>query len=279
MTAPQNENVRLPGAERLTRAELHVLDLLAQGHTAKSIATTTGQSVGAVNERLREARRKTGVASSRELARRIQAQKNGDEVIGIATQTSRAAPSPSVADHPRAARSFGRKAIIMVTTLGAAAIAAIAFVQSPTKSGGVAPTASTPANTASLTPDVASAVLSTQGPDPRQLYALVRGEARDPTWAPRAEAAIQQRYARIQYVGGPDDPLTVRCASTVCEVAGSIPPGLRGGRLTNTMMALQSHVLEDLRAFGLGGGSTSFTSSKAVPSRMIFVSYWTREGR
>ena len=49
----------------LTPAECEALALLAEGHTAKSIAALTGRSVAAVNERLREARRKTGIGSSR----------------------------------------------------------------------------------------------------------------------------------------------------------------------------------------------------------------------
>ena len=53
---------------RLNEAERRVLGLLAEGHTAKSIANTIGSTPAAVNERLREARRKTGVGSSRELA-------------------------------------------------------------------------------------------------------------------------------------------------------------------------------------------------------------------
>ncbi|MBN8809286.1 MAG: hypothetical protein J0I47_13775 [Sphingomonas sp.] len=53
----------------LNAAEREALALLASGHTAKSIATLTGRTEAAVNERLRDARRKTGVGSSRELAR------------------------------------------------------------------------------------------------------------------------------------------------------------------------------------------------------------------
>lgn len=54
---------------RLTEEERDLLQLLVQGHTAKTIAATRGMSVNAVNERLRSARKKTGAPSSRELAR------------------------------------------------------------------------------------------------------------------------------------------------------------------------------------------------------------------
>ncbi len=55
----------------ITEREEAVLRLLVQGHEAKSIAATLGLSVHAVNERLRDARRKLGASSSREAARRF----------------------------------------------------------------------------------------------------------------------------------------------------------------------------------------------------------------
>lgn len=76
----------MPDLSRLSDAERQALLLLAEGHTAKSAANALGTTEGAVNERLREARRKTGVGSSRELARRV-AQENRDEKIGVAGAT------------------------------------------------------------------------------------------------------------------------------------------------------------------------------------------------
>lgn len=64
--------------------------LLAEGHTAKSAAALLDTSEAAVNERLREARRKTGVGSSRELARLV-AQETRDEKIGVAGRGAHAA--------------------------------------------------------------------------------------------------------------------------------------------------------------------------------------------
>lgn len=55
----------------LTDREKATLRLLLAGHDAKSIARELGLSVHTVNERLREARRKLGAASSREAARRL----------------------------------------------------------------------------------------------------------------------------------------------------------------------------------------------------------------
>jgi len=73
-----------PGAfAALTESELEILRLLAAGHTAKSIAARLGRTETAVNERLRDARRKTGIGSSRELARLLAAQKILDKNIDL----------------------------------------------------------------------------------------------------------------------------------------------------------------------------------------------------
>lgn len=59
------------GLHALTDREKQALRLLLRGHDAKSIARELGLSVHTVNERLRDARRKVGAASSREAARRL----------------------------------------------------------------------------------------------------------------------------------------------------------------------------------------------------------------
>ena len=102
---------------RLNDAERRVLRLLAAGHTAKSIADATGTSVNAVNERLREARRKTGAGSSRELARALaDAQENRDEFPGVAE-----GPDDPPAPPGKPARS--RRGIVLL-----GALAMLAFV-------------------------------------------------------------------------------------------------------------------------------------------------------
>ncbi|GAA4024955.1 hypothetical protein GCM10022280_27290 [Sphingomonas swuensis] len=77
------------GVSSLTDREKAALRLLLAGHDAKSIATYLGLSVHTVNERLRGARRKLGVGSSREAARVLAAAENptGNSVskqIGVA---------------------------------------------------------------------------------------------------------------------------------------------------------------------------------------------------
>jgi len=62
------------GLDTLTDKEKTALRLLLRGHDAKSSARELGLSVHTVNERLRDARRKLGVTSSREAARRLLAE-------------------------------------------------------------------------------------------------------------------------------------------------------------------------------------------------------------
>lgn len=57
------------GFRALTEKEKQTLRLIVRGHDAKSIARSLGLSVHTINERLRDARRKMAVSSSREAAR------------------------------------------------------------------------------------------------------------------------------------------------------------------------------------------------------------------
>lgn len=66
------------GYEALTEREKQTLRLLLTGHDAKSIARTLGLSVHTINERLRDARRKLAVSSSKEAARLVRAREGGD---------------------------------------------------------------------------------------------------------------------------------------------------------------------------------------------------------
>lgn len=72
-----------PAFDTLTDKEKDALRLLLRGHDAKSSAQELGLSVHTVNERLREARRKLGVTSSREAARRLlEADTAGPQMLG-----------------------------------------------------------------------------------------------------------------------------------------------------------------------------------------------------
>jgi DNA-binding CsgD family transcriptional regulator len=77
--------------ESLPEREREVLRFLLRGYDAKSIARALGLSVNVVNERLRDARRRLGVSSSREAARRLAALEGadflGDKEFGLGART------------------------------------------------------------------------------------------------------------------------------------------------------------------------------------------------
>lgn len=107
----------------LSAKELEVLRLLAMGHTGKSIAARLGRSETSINERLRDARRKTGVSSSRELARIVDAQKNWDKNIDLsASRCSTEEPAQPV--HRGRTTSKG---LIMMFLAMAVAASGLAF--------------------------------------------------------------------------------------------------------------------------------------------------------
>lgn len=71
------------GYQALTEKEKETLRLLGTGHDAKSMARHLGLSVHTVNERLRDARRKLAVSSSREAARQLRGVEGGTpELLG-----------------------------------------------------------------------------------------------------------------------------------------------------------------------------------------------------
>jgi DNA-binding CsgD family transcriptional regulator len=91
------------GLQTLTDKERQTLRLILRGHDAKSSARELGLSVHTVNERLRHARRKLGVTSSREAARRLLAEEApsaapaapellGDKALGDASVAPSDAP-------------------------------------------------------------------------------------------------------------------------------------------------------------------------------------------
>ena len=119
----------------LSARELEVLRLLAAGHTIKTIAALIGSTETAINERLRAARRKTGIGSSRELARLLEAQKNWDRKIDLspAGDPTNSAPQPA-----QAGQNWSKGTIIMAVALPVTAIALIMAMAS------AAPQAATP---------------------------------------------------------------------------------------------------------------------------------------
>lgn len=132
----------------LNDKELEVLRLLAAGHTAKSIAASLNRSEASINERLRDARRKTGVGSSRELARLLDAQKIWDKNIDLHQ------PDPStdeVAQPPATGRTWSKGTMIVLAAMSIAA-AGVTLTASDPKSRAKEPVSAlaTPARQAPL---------------------------------------------------------------------------------------------------------------------------------
>ena len=126
------------GYQALTEKEKQTLRLIVRGHDAKSTARHLGLSVHTVNERLRDARRKLEVSSSREAARLVFStegdgpQKLVDKQMGeagaprLVTQSDM--PDPGKASASGAATGIAWRiagVAIMTVILGLLALAAL----------------------------------------------------------------------------------------------------------------------------------------------------------
>ncbi len=145
------------GYQALTAKEKEALRLLLNGHDAKSMARLLGLSVHTVNERLRDARRKLGVTSSREAARLLRDREGtafesppellGDKGFGDAARSGSAQVFHQPARGSGTRRRTGWIVGGIAMTLGLALYALSALsgpgqlpVASPAPSAAVAPT-------------------------------------------------------------------------------------------------------------------------------------------
>jgi hypothetical protein len=103
--------------------------------------------------------------------------------------------------------------------------------------------------------------------EPRALYERLRAEPRDAEWAARSERSIKAAMTPVPYIS--QDDLRVSCASTLCEIRGSMPEGLTNDNANVGMEALQGEKLHNtlvkaglqtaMASFGGGNGAQSFT--------------------
>lgn len=137
------------GLDTLTEREKEALRLLLAGHDAKSIAAHLALSIHTINERLRDARRKLSVSSSREAARLLRRHegadpdKSGDSALGDAPPPARGEPGPTP-DTAAPARGRPHRAIggsIIMLALALAATLAILAPDRPLPAGQQAVTA------------------------------------------------------------------------------------------------------------------------------------------
>jgi len=251
--------------DRLTPGEREVLILLARGHTAKTIATSLGLSVAAVNERLRGARRRTGAGSSRELARLL-AQQNRHEFSGLA-ETEGPGFRP---EEPAPKGRWTARRHVMIASAALAAVLALVLapqLADPAKQG--AP------NRAGPEADIIARLSS--GPTPDQFRRQLDAEARDETWAARTETDIRELYARAPGVARSVDTLSVTCAATLCEIIGRTRPAASTDEITAVLGDIQSGELNaSIDQSGLTTRSSSFTTDPNDPARIAFVAYLER---
>lgn len=251
--------------DRLTPGEREVLVMLAGGHTAKTIATSLGLSVAAVNERLRGARRRTGAGSSRELARRL-VQQNRDEFSGLAATDER----PSLPGDKAPSGRWTTRRTVMIASAALAAALAISFA--PQFIGQAQQAA--PGRTG---PEADILARLSSGPTPEQIRQQLGAEARDEAWAAQTETGIRERYARIPGVARSVDTLSVTCAATLCEVIGRTRPGASTDDITSVLADVQSGELNaSIEQLGLTTRSSSFTTDPNDPARIAFVAYLER---
>lgn len=124
------------GIDALTDREKETLRLIVRGHDAKSAARELGLSVHTINERLRDARRKLSVSSSREAARRLLAAEAPDPELLGDTLLGEVQPTSDMAQ-PRSPASLGRWAKHRVALIFTGALvmsllfAALLIPQSP----------------------------------------------------------------------------------------------------------------------------------------------------
>ncbi|MCW1987367.1 UNVERIFIED_ORG: DNA-binding CsgD family transcriptional regulator [Sphingomonas sp. R1F5B] len=191
MAAPEPAPVSLAA---LNDKEREVLRLLTAGHTVKSIALQLGRSEASINERLRDARRKTGVGSSRELARMLAAQKSWDrnpELTGPGK-------APDTAGAPRiVGRRWSKGLLAMLTALSLAAAGLLVSTGQvlPPRTG-----AALPAPTAQATPAKAMPLLGRWSLDVTRIPAEERPQKVTIAFAKAADG----RWTTMVDMIGPD---------------------------------------------------------------------------
>lgn len=243
--------------DHLNAGEREVLLLLAAGHTVKSVAAAIGRSENAVNERLREARRKIGHASSRDLARAFAAQDNRDEFSGV--------EPPSVDADGAAAPSHRRRGIIMGAIV-MSVLAASLFALLSTQPGQPSPAGHGRDDT------MIGPLLSTEGSERlRALHEEAWAENRDARWADATEAQLRAKLGDT--VRG--DAMRIRCGASVCEVAGTLDPG---GEQDAAVGALQAPWLnERVQALGLTVVEFGIMVPEGIRPRPVFATYLQRD--
>ena len=188
-------NDPMPGLSAcLTARELEVLRLLAAGHTVKTIAARLGGSETSINERLRTARRKTGVGSSRELARLLDVQKTCDKNIDLPNARSVGKDR----EHTAAIGVRGSKGMIVMLITIPLAAAGLMVAAAPSADRAAAPTAVASAASAPLPLAGSWSLDTSQMPasERPQRVTIAFQAAQDGKWTTRVEIVAPDGSSR-----------------------------------------------------------------------------------
>jgi DNA-binding CsgD family transcriptional regulator len=253
----------------LNPTERDLLSLLGRGHTAKSIADLRSLSEAAVNERFRSARRKTGIGSSREIARLIVAQENRDDFIDLAEPAVSPPNLPRPDPHHRASPSRRwRLPMAAAFLLAAAILAQQTYVP--------------PGNPA--VPPAAAAIFAPRAPSPDivALHNEVSAGSSDPVWSSATETSLSRSYHALTSYAEAVESLSVSCNATLCEVIGVSRPDVSASASDRLADEIKGRDIADEAArlkLGLVARSlysTKDDSSEANPTPTVFVDYWRR---
>ncbi|MEO5586721.1 MAG: DUF4019 domain-containing protein [Novosphingobium sp.] len=259
------------GISALTERERETLRLLYVSHDAKSIARTLGLSVHTVNERLRDARRKLGLSSSREAARLLADAEQtrpdffGDKQFGVAVmQISRLDDDTSGAAHRIAWLGGGMLVMSLI-------IAAIVL-----SSGGAGGAHGPPAQ--SITANVSTPARSSPAPPivapaerpARQWLALLDGARWEESWRAtatlfRSQLPAAQWSATIRPVREPFGRVLSRTLKSVTKA--SALPGAPAG---------EYEVLQFETAFAHKSGAIETITLVREPSGWKVAGYFVR---
>ncbi|WP_425987533.1 hypothetical protein [Brevundimonas sp. TWP2-3-2] len=250
--------------------ERDLLGLLGRGHTAKSIATLRSMSETAVNERFRSARRKTGIGSSREIARLIVARENRHDFIGLAPTDEPAAELPRPDAHRRASHRWR-------LPMAAAVLLAAAILAQQTAVPLASPGQSIDSARSVFTTDAPGpdwAALDDEDaarPDRAALANEVAAGRRDAAWSSATEAALLTAYRALPLFADGADSLRARCSATLCEVTGVSPLALH----TDPSAEVRFMILTG-NALGLDQEYGRSRTTTDTPQKVILVAYWRR---
>lgn len=255
--------------DRLNASERELLLLLGRGHTAKSIAALKDLTELAVNERFRSARRKTGIGSSREIARLLVAQENRDDFIGLAEPAAATSDLPRP-DAPRRASFFRRWSLPMsaAALLIASAILAQQTATPPSIQG---------ARTEPL-PENAFVTEAQRQPDISALSAEARSGRLDPSWSEDAQARLTAAYHQEPGMASLRS-LDVICSDVLCEVLGETAEGAAMEDVLGLIRHAESQTIVDaVEGLGVEREFSGVRTTNGNPLKGWIVAYWRRAG-